>query len=322
VDNGIVMLCRKPYDSYSEGDELDRSLAAHFVSQASTEGVQKAIGQTLRLFGRSKAHWVGRFINDLSRSLLTELIDLKETDVALDHGCGWGNHTCHLARTARRVVAMDLVAHRARFTGIRAQQSGLDNVVPLVSGDYERLPFPADYFDVVHMNGVLEWVPYALPGNPKRVQERRLQEIVRILKPGGQLLLAIENRYWWRYFKGQPEEHTGIKWVALVPRRMANILARLQGKQEFRAYTYSLNDYRRLLRHAGFGRIDAYISMPDYNMPDVVFPVADKAALRHVYYGSTGKKRLKGWRDMAIRCGLLSYGAHSFAFVCRKPVTV
>lgn len=243
---------------------------------------------------------------------------MAEDHVVLDHGCGWGKLTCHLAPRVGRVVAMDLVRNRAQFTALRSRQDGSDNVVPVVSGDYERLPFPADCFDAALLNGVLEWVPSVLPGDPGAVQEARLRELARVLKPGGQLLLAIENRYWWRYFLGTPEVHTGIRWAALAPRWATGLLARMSGRPAFRTYTYSLNGYHRLLRRAGFEEIAAYITAPEYNFTEVAMPIGATPALSDLLIG----RDHRGLRSLLSRLGrglgIRPHVAYCYAFVCQK----
>ena len=58
--------------------------------------------------------------------------------------------------------------------------------------------------------------------NPRRTQQRFLQELGRILKPDGQLFVAIENRWNYEYFGGRPDHHSGLKYGSLLPRFLAN----------------------------------------------------------------------------------------------------
>ena len=227
-DSGLPLLLREKRDTYL-ADELTPEAAASLVASAEEVGWRAALPAVLRRLPAAQASYLEEYVCATSRALLTELLDAGEGDAVLDHGCGWGALTCELARRVRTVAAMDLLPPRARFTAIRARQEGLANVTTLASGDYRRLPFPDASFDAVVVNGVLEWVPTTIPGNPTKVQTQRLSEVARVLRPGGRLLLAIENRYWWRYFLGRPEVHTWVRGAAIVPRALADLLARRKG---------------------------------------------------------------------------------------------
>ena len=60
----------------------------------------------------------------------------------------------------------------------------------------EKLPFPDDYFDLVLSHEVLEHV---------QDDQQAINEILRVLKPGGRLILFVPNR-------GYPFETHGIFW--------------------------------------------------------------------------------------------------------------
>jgi SAM-dependent methyltransferase/uncharacterized protein YbaR (Trm112 family) len=317
VNDGVPLLCRQQHDTY-QADELSIAAAAQLVREAPLRGWRAALDQALETLTPAQAEYLERYVCSQSRALLLDLLDLPDDAVVLDHGCGWGNQSFHLAQKARRVVSMDLVGHRAKFTEIRAAQEGSANVVPVVSGDYERLPFRDGTFDAVLLNGVLEWVPCVLDGNPKAIQEKRLREIVRVLKPAGQLVWAIENRFWYRYFLGNPEVHTGVHWASLVPRWVANFLARRKGRPGFRTLTYSLRGSIRLLRRAGFASVEPFVTLPEYNFPDIIVPAYDRASMRRALDMLVQGKRRKRLARLAARLGLYPHVAYCFAFVGHK----
>ena len=66
----------------------------------------------------------------------------------------------------------------------RFRQEELGNVKPLRSSLW-ILPFADSSFDVVAMNGVLEWVATGQSGDPREIQERALKNAFRLLRPGG-----------------------------------------------------------------------------------------------------------------------------------------
>ena len=87
---------------------------------------------------------------------------------ALDFGSGWGINAVALAPYFREVVALELSYHRLLNLQLLSRMWGLDNVTTICGGDAPRLPFPNSYFDLVVLNGVIEWIPVGRRGNGGR----------------------------------------------------------------------------------------------------------------------------------------------------------
>ncbi len=119
------------------------------------------------------------------------LIDDLETDLAapicsgrdvLEVGCGTGLILARLAQGARSAAGVDLSAgmlQKARERGLR-----------VVQGSATDLPFAAAVFDVVVSFKVLAHVEDI---------GRALEEMARVTRPGGRLLLEFYNRRSLRY---------------------------------------------------------------------------------------------------------------------------
>jgi len=119
---------------------------------------------------------------------------------ALDLGCGFGRHTYALARGGVSVVALD--AGRDEITGVQgmlgamALEHEFDPTRLLASaivGDAHHLPFPDATFDHVICSEVLEHIPDDVTV---------LRDIVRVLRPGGTLVVTVprygpERINWW-----------------------------------------------------------------------------------------------------------------------------
>jgi SAM-dependent methyltransferase len=97
----------------------------------------------------------------------------------LDVGCGDGFITAGLVSVARQVVAVDLLHNSLVRTRIRANRAQFAQV-----GTDGTLPFVAQSFDVVVGLEVIEHC---------RDPRRFLDEMWRMLKPGGLLLLSTPN---------------------------------------------------------------------------------------------------------------------------------
>jgi SAM-dependent methyltransferase len=104
-------------------------------------------------------------------------------DRLLDVGCGNGAFTIVLGRKFREVHGIDVQeAHLARF-----RESVAGEVRYIISNmSASAMDFPAACFDTIVTIETLEHVP-DLSGAAK--------EICRVLKPGGELLITVPNRW-------------------------------------------------------------------------------------------------------------------------------
>jgi ubiquinone/menaquinone biosynthesis C-methylase UbiE len=100
----------------------------------------------------------------------------------LEVGCGAGLVTLALARNGYSVHALDSTTAMLQMT--RNGSAHLQDRVRLHAGDVHALPFQAHTFDLVIAIGVIPWL------HSERVA---LQEIRRVLKPGGYLLATADN---------------------------------------------------------------------------------------------------------------------------------
>jgi SAM-dependent methyltransferase len=97
----------------------------------------------------------------------------------MDAGCGEGYGAAMLAERARRVVGVELVKDVAAHARAAYPQ------VEIVEADLCRLPLPDESFDAVVSFQVIEHLPN-IGGY--------LDEIERVLRPGGEFLCATPNR--------------------------------------------------------------------------------------------------------------------------------
>lgn len=92
----------------------------------------------------------------------------------LDNGCGIG--LLYEKIPAKRLVGIDLSREMLRRAGKFSDQ--------LVLGNSQQLPFKADSFDLVFCRSLLHHLP---------APELAVQEMHRVLRPGGQIVLAETN---------------------------------------------------------------------------------------------------------------------------------
>ena len=84
-------------------------------------------------------------------------------------------------RASSRIVGIDISEPMLEKARQRVKQHNLSNVEAIQYGDAEHLDFPDKSFDVV----VAQYVVTAVP-NP----ERALNEFVRVVRPGGEIILT------------------------------------------------------------------------------------------------------------------------------------
>ena len=192
------------------------------------------------------------------------LLGVSQDKRVLDYGGGIGSISVSLARSFREVVCLDLAGERLMFGKKRAEQLGLTNVAFVKGGDTLFLPFPEKSFDVVILNGILEWIPEYYQKAPKLAQLDALREVHRVLNTDGQIYIGIKNRFSYKYFLGHKEEHAGLLFGSLLPRRIANVYSLAARGKPYRTYTYSVWGYQRLLGSAGFTSCRVFVPYPSY----------------------------------------------------------
>lgn len=113
--------------------------------------------------------------------------DLLEKRV-LEIGCGRGEFSCWLARQPNRpvrIVASDFADTALRKGVVAAREQNLSGISWELS-DIQMLPFRDETFDTVFSCETVEHVP-----EPARAVE----ELARVLKPGGRLFLTTPNYF-------------------------------------------------------------------------------------------------------------------------------
>jgi SAM-dependent methyltransferase len=199
----------------------------------------------------------------------------------LDIGAGMGFMSCDMALYADSVVSLEAVPERAEFIQIRASQDKL-NVYPIIASA-TALPFPAESFDLITLNGVFEYVGLWGDGDPKALQEQFLASTLRLLRPGGYLYVGIETRYASTAFFGN-RDHSGLAFTSLMPRRLADLYCRIRSRPfygsehvatGYRTYTYTPSQYGRMFRRAGYDAVYVQGVFDGYNRQRALYEIND-----------------------------------------------
>lgn len=289
VTDGIPVLRQNPDTYYGEfpQDEM------HKLLDASRTDLEGSIREYLR--HRDAPPRLGEYILGRGRAGWQYLLPVNRDSKVLDLGCGWGTLAWSLAQFCGHVVACDSTLERMQLLNIRRKEDELDNLQLVCAGDSKHLPFPDNSFNAVVVNGVLEWVPSGLPGNPREVQMEFLREIRRVLKPDGCLFLGIENRYAWKTWAMNADGHTGLRFVPWLPRTLAHLYSKMKGKGTYRNYLYGPGQYRRLLADCGFADTQFYVPAPGYHHPVRMIDFEDTSQLEEAFTRdeNTGFRRFR-----------------------------
>jgi ubiquinone/menaquinone biosynthesis C-methylase UbiE len=122
------------------------------------------------------------------RQRAVTLAQLQPGDQVLDVGCGTGTLALEVQRcvgSAGRVVGID--PGNEQIARARAKAVRHDVPIAFHVGVIEQLAFPNQLFDVVLSTLMMHHVP-------KSLKVQGLAEIVRVLKPGGRLIIADFTR--------------------------------------------------------------------------------------------------------------------------------
>jgi SAM-dependent methyltransferase len=145
----------------------------------------------------------------------------------LEDGCGVGMYVEHLSPFGRTVVGLEYDFERAAEAGMNSPH--------IINGAGEFLPLPSATFDLILSHEVLEHV---------RDDRLAVREMVRLLRPGGRIVLFVPNR-------GYPFETHGIYWKGKYHfgnKLFVNYLPRsLRDKLAPHVRVYSKKDLEKLL---------------------------------------------------------------------------
>lgn len=141
------------------------------------------------------------------------------------------------------LLAASFAALGADVTAADRDTSEFRADLPVVAIEGPDLPFDDACFDLVVFNHVIEHV------GERAAQGRILDEIVRILRPGGRLYIAVPSRY------APVEPHFRLPLLGALPRRLADAMVRKwRDHSRYDCYPMSRRELMALL-HPRFAEV-------------------------------------------------------------------
>lgn len=204
-------------------------------------------------FSRTASFWksvysgsdVAAAIYQKRRDIVLKLIDdlrLPAGTSLLDIGCGAGTISIPLALRGFRVSAVDCVPEMIELTNRFAIESGISSNVKATMGDVHNLPFPAHTFDLVLAIGVLPWLQTYIPA---------LEEVARVLRPGGHVIVSIDNR-WGLHRICDPATNFLLEPLRRIIGGVLRQSGRWKSERGIRSTLVSAGQVESLLRRSGF----------------------------------------------------------------------
>ncbi|MFM2357474.1 MAG: hypothetical protein RJA61_211 [Candidatus Parcubacteria bacterium] len=249
------------------------------------------------------------------------VIPINKNFRVLDAGAGMGRISIPLARVTKEVVAIDNSFLRMKFLKKRAEKENLKNIEVCVGSIFDQ-PFQSESFDLIVMNGLLEWVGATERfKDPRDAQLESLRIAKKLLKKGGFLYVGIENRLALSYLRAI--DHSGLRFTSYMPRWLANMYMKLRKGRRYDTYTYTKRGYEKLLHEAGFDDITFFLPYPGYNLPRIMIPYNNINSLAYAVdslMSSTSivKRFVKFFSRLPGVLWLYRYFFFSFGIVVKK----
>lgn len=183
-------------------DREDDGPLATRNSHTNSPRVQELLKQQATIYdGLASSYHAARFADQPGH------YDLRETEVflrgfianviptqregwhALDVACGTGKAAVTIAQTGGRVVALDGSLQMLYHCRTRATEAGVLERMTVINASANFLPYREDTFDLVCSFRFLHLVP--VPVYPVLIQE-----MIRVAKPGGYVVVEVKNRWY------------------------------------------------------------------------------------------------------------------------------
>ena len=121
------------------------------------------------------------------KATLVSMAQVRAGERALDLACGTGDIAFAVAARGARAVGLDITHRMLQLARLRPGSGGSSSQAPVefISGDMTSLPFRSSSFDLVTTGYGLRNVPDL---------DAAIDEIARVLRPGGRLLSLDFNR--------------------------------------------------------------------------------------------------------------------------------
>lgn len=194
-------------------------------------------------------------LSDL-RENIVEWLPMDKGMKVLEVGSGCGAITGSFARKAGSVTCVDLSRKRSLINAYRHKEC--DNVTIHVGNFQDIEPdLPCDY-DYVCLVGVFEYGQSYIGGQTPFTDFYKI--VKKHVKPGGRVVIAIENKMGLKYWAGCREDHLGSFFSGLEDYPEGGVVR-----------TFTKGGLEKILKECGESEIHFYYPYPDYKFMTMVY---------------------------------------------------
>ncbi len=180
----------------------------------------------------------GNYVGENEYSCLKNNIGDCSGKKIIEVGCGTGFFLRRFAEQAQETVGFDLTAGMLSRGRKIAEAEGLK--INFIQGDILKgLPFQDDYFDIVYSNSMIEFF------SDIKEAKKALEEMWRVLKPGGKFVIGVLNKEsTWAY------------------KRTAETMEKDTIFSEGKFYSWA--EFNKLMQNFGEVKIESTLFVPPY----------------------------------------------------------
>lgn len=233
-------------DYYSDGEIED--ILLEYVSNHTEEEYDAYMSEC--------AQWPILYHLSPIRQNIVSSLNISKLDKVLEIGAGCGAITGRLCDMAKDVTCIELSKKRSMINAYRNRDK--DNL-KIEVGNFEVIEEKLqEAYDWITLIGVYEYAAsYISSDDPYHVF---LEKIMKHLKLGGTLVIAIENRLGLKYFAGCKEDHVG------------KYFAGLEGYTNGEGVrTFSKDELMQIFRECGYNNVRFRYPYPDYKFPISIY---------------------------------------------------
>ncbi|MBL8695775.1 MAG: class I SAM-dependent methyltransferase [Planctomycetes bacterium] len=193
----------------------------------------------------NRVRFISKYLEGMSGGLL------------LDAGCGMGFFSEIALELGAKVVSLDFSPSALRVYRARAERKErAKDPRRLLAGSVEELPFPDGTFDFAMAIDVIEHLYHP---------DRMLEEVLRVLKPGGRAIIETDNDATWFTKRGFRRINHWFESRTPVYQRLAKIRAEVPSSS-LHVETFDIHTLDARLQKIGFSVVKSetfpYLSAP------------------------------------------------------------
>jgi 2-polyprenyl-3-methyl-5-hydroxy-6-metoxy-1,4-benzoquinol methylase len=205
---------------------------------------------------KEKQEWAVLYHLSANRENIIDWMESDKEASVLEVGAGCGAVTGKLAEKYGKVTCIDLSKKRSLINAHRHKDA--DNL-EIILGNYRDISeHLTEKYDMITLIGVFEYaINYMGTENP---YEDFLVSLKEHLKPGGRMVIAIENKFGLKYWAGCVEDHGQIVYEGI------------EGYWNTKsARTFTKNGLEEVIKRCGCKVEKWYYPYPDYKFPTCIY---------------------------------------------------